>query len=415
MLGIGINVQRIQRWLTAVVFGPGAIAGVLILTLFQIAVDEGRRLLRTWRVEHTPERDDFQDLVDAIDGEAAEDANQMGLGTQHYVLMARDTEGHELGSLSLKYLPSQVLPGELGAPMESEPATHRGLAAMAMRHADAAYRTLIATISGLLNSSERRAATQEQIIARLTQFQIDKIELMDSLSGKQLEREILVEGKRKEAEVELHRELAKIDREQMWMKMGEERLAPLIPLVADHFLRKGAAPGAATPRDEMLAAVFDTLSPEQLAVLQQVLKPEQMANLVRVAEEIQAVRHPTNARGAEPGAQKPARFTDETAFLAVSKIKKDLLPWAIERVKEGQPLQPPAELDKVVHIFTLFVGALTPQQFDEFMSKDVPFNAEERTAFVKLADDLKLVPKGSAHASGGTKSPTSSGSPATPA
>jgi len=414
MIGIGINVQRIQRWMTAVVFGPGAPGGVIIFTLFQIAVDEGRRLLRTWKVEHVPERDDFQDLVDAIDGEAAEDANQMGLGTQHYVLMARDSEGHELGSLSLRYLPNQLLPGEPGTSIDSEPATHRGLAAMAMRHADAAYRMLTGMFMNIQTSNERGMAMKDRTIEKLMQFQLDKVELMDSLSGKQLEREVLVEVKRKEAEVELHREVAKIDREQMWMKMGEERIAPLIPLVADHFLRKDAAPGATTTRDEMLAAVFESMTPEQVAMLQRVLKPEQMANLVRIAEQIQATRHPAKAGGAAPVAQKSEKFTDDTGYLAVMKIKKEVLPWAAACLKENRPLEPPTEMEKSVRLFTLFVSALPPAQFDEFTTKDDPFDGEERKVFVKLAEALKVVPKGPVRGTEPTNPAASGGGGITP-
>jgi hypothetical protein len=365
-------------------------------------------------VDHVPERDDFQDLVDAIDGEAAEDASQMGLGTQHYVLMARDSEGHELGSLSLRYLPNQLLPGEPGTAIDSEPATHRGLAAMAMRHADAAYRMLTGMFMNIQTSNERGMAMKDRTIEKLMQFQLDKVELMDQLSGKQLEREILVEGKRKEAEVELHRELAKIDREQMWMKMGEERIAPLIPLIADRLLRKDGAPGATTTRDEMLAAVFESLTPEQAAMLQNVLKPEQLANLARIAEEIRAARHPAKASGTESGAEKPERFTDETAYLAVTRIKKDVLPWATTCLKENRPLEPQPDMEKPVRIFTLFVEALSPAQFDEFATKDVPFDAEERKVFIKLAEAFKLVPKGAACGTAVTNTSTCEGGGPTP-
>jgi hypothetical protein len=164
----------------------------------------------------------------------------------------------------------------------------------------------------------------------------------------------------------------------------------------------------------MLAAVFESMTPEQVAGLQGVLKPEQLANLVRIAEEIQATRHPAKAGGGEPGAQKPERFTDETAYLAVTKIKKDLLPWAAARVKENQPLQPPPELEKVARIFTLFVGALTAAQFDEFMTKDVPFDAEERKVFVRLAEAFKVVPKGAASGTAAADPSTSSGGAAAP-
>jgi hypothetical protein len=98
----------------------------------------------------------------------------------------------------------------------------------------------------------------------------------------------------------------------------------------------------------------------------------------------------------------------------VSKIKEELLPWAAALVKENQPLQPPPELEKVVRIFTLFVGALTAAQFDEFMAKDVPFDAEERKVFIKLAEAFKLVPKGATSGTAATNPSTSSGGAAAP-
>jgi hypothetical protein len=263
-------------------------------------------------------------------------------------------------------------------------------------------------------SNERGMAMKDRTIEKLMQFQLDKVDLMDSLSGKQLEREVLVEGKRKEAEVELHRELAKINREQMWMRMGEERIAPLIPLVADHFLRKDGAPGATTTRDEMLAAVFESMTPEQAVMLQKVLKPEQLANLARIAEQIQAARHPAKAGGAAPGAKKPERFTDDTGYLAVMRIKKEVLPWATSCLKENRPFEPPSEMERPVRLFTLFVGALSPVQFDEFATKDDPFDAEERKVFVKLAEAFKLVPKGAASGTAVTNPSASGGGGSTP-
>lgn len=183
MIATGNNVQRIQRWMTAVVFGPCAPEGVIQFALLHIGVDEGQHLLRRWKVEATPDRDPFQELVDAVDSEASEDANQRGMGTQRYALVATDADGHELGTLTLRYLPGELMPGEPGSMMDSEPATHRGLAAMAMRHADAAYRTLSAMIMGIQNSTDRRIAMQDRTIEKLMQFQIDKVELMEIRPG----------------------------------------------------------------------------------------------------------------------------------------------------------------------------------------------------------------------------------------
>jgi hypothetical protein len=392
MIGIGMNVQRIQRWMTAVVFGPCAPAGVIEFALLHIGVDEGQHLIRRWKVEQTPDRDEFQELIDAIDSEAAEDATQMGMGAQRYALAATSAEGQEQGTLTLRYLPSQLLPGEPASLMDSEPATHRGLAAMAMRHADAAYRMLAAMIMGMQSSTDKRIAMQDRTIEKLMQFQIDKVELMDNLSGKQLEREILAETKRKESEVELHREVAKIDRDQMLLRMGEERVAPLIPLLADHFLGRKAGPQQATSRDEMLAAFLDSLSAEQAAVMQSNLRPDQLANLMRLAEQLQSVRKPVNA-GAQR-APRASKISDDTAVLALKRIKEDLLPWAAAQLKEGKPLEPPHEIEVAAKILRLFIPALSVEQFNELTTKDGPFDAEERKVLLKLVEEFKLSPNG---------------------
>ena len=84
------------------------------------------------------------------------------------------------------------------------------------------------------------------------------------------------------------------------MKLGIERVAPLIPALMNRVLGQGTVPTATTPRDEMLAAIFETLTEEQMASLQNVLSPSQLANLAMLAQDLQA------ARGAgQPGAAGP--------------------------------------------------------------------------------------------------------------
>jgi hypothetical protein len=82
------------------------------------------------------------------------------------------------------------------------------------------------------------------------------------------------------------------------------------------------------------------------------------------------------------------------AGLAVERIKKDLLPWVMERIKSGEPLEPPSRLAMATRIFEIFVGALTRAQYDMLLAKKEIFSAEERNAFVKLAEALKIVPAG---------------------
>ncbi len=397
MIGQGINTQRIQRWSTAVVFGPSAPAGGLRLTLHHASIDEAQRLLRTWELDSIPQREDFNDLVEEIDREAAEDASQLGWGVQRYVLRATTSDGRELGSLALRYSANAAQSGELGAFVDSEPANARGQVALAMRHTDGAYRLLGAGFGTILDSLNRRLGQQDALLEKTMEAHSRLYELIGEMADKRIEREVWAETKKKEAEIDLHRQLSELDRRDMWTKMGFERLAPLIPVLLTKLGGKGAAPTQATPRDEVLAGIFETLTPQQFAVLQSALNDSQMAALMSLLADLQEVRSPGMATAPAGGTSSPnCKPSEETGVLAMARIKQELLPWAIERLKSAQPLDPPTEMAAAVKIFRLLVTALPREQYDELVTKNGPLTPAERTAFARLAQHLKLVPEGAA-------------------
>lgn len=393
MIGQGQNTQRIQRWMTAVVCGPSTPAGGLRLTLHHAPIDEGQRLLRTWEIETIPEREVLHDLVEEVDGEAAEDAKQLSWGMQRYVLRATTADGRELGSLALRYSATTPTSGEQGAFLDSEPASARGQVALAMRHTDGAYRLLSDGYEQILDALNRRLGQQDQLLDKAMNMQNRIYDTMVDLADKRFEREVFSETKKKELEIELHREVAQLDRNQMLAKLAMERVAPLVPALLNRFLGQGTVPTATTPHEEMLASILETLTDQQLAALQTVLDPSQMANLAMLIQDLQAARGSgkPGAAGPETPAQT-GRPSQETAYLALEHIKKELLPWAMERLRAGQPLALPITLAKPTKIFHLFVGALSRQQYDELVNGDVAFNPAEKEAFVKLAETFNLVP-----------------------
>ena len=397
MIGQGINTQRIQRWSTAVVFGPSAPAGGLRLTLHHASIDEAQRLLRTWDLDSIPQREDFNDLVEEIDREAAEDASQLGWGVQRYVLRAATSDGRELGSLTLRYSANAPPSGELGAFIDSEPANARGQVALAMRHTDGAYRILGAGYGTVLDSLNRRLSQQDALLEKMMGAQTRLYELMGEMADKRIEREVWAEAKKKEAEIDLHRQISELDRRDMWTKMGFERLAPLIPVLLTKLGGKGADPTKATPRDEVLAGIIESLTEGQLAGLQGVLNDSQMAALISLAADVQEVRSPGMATPPARGTSSPnCKPSEETGALAIARIKQDLLPWAIEQLRSAQPLDPPKELATSMGIFKLLVTALPREQYDELVTKNGPLTPAERTAFARLAEHLKLAPEGAA-------------------
>jgi hypothetical protein len=396
--------------MTGVVLGPSTPAGGLRLRLYHVPIGAGQRLLRTWELESIPDQQVFRELVEETDSTAAEEAKELGWGTQRFTLSAETVNGAPLGSVALQYAATTLAVGE-GSFLDSEPATRDGLVAMCMRNTNTAYQLVGDAYRTFLDVVNRRFAEYDKQQARTQATQDRSYEMLGELAEKRFEREVFAESKKKELEIELHKEVAQLDRSQMLTKLAMERLAPLIPALMNRVLGQGTVPAATTPREEVMAGILETLTEEQLASIQGVLNPSQMANLAMLFQDLQAAR-----AGGKPGAAGPeapaqnGRPSEETAYLAIEHIKKELLPWAIERIKEGQPLEPPTTLAKPTKIFHLFVGALSRQQYDELVNGDVAFNPAEKQAFVKLAETFKLVPSASKDATTKTNKEPGTGS-----
>jgi hypothetical protein len=390
MIGQGKNNQRIQRWMTAIVFGPNATAGGLSFTLFHAPIHEVQRLLRKWELESIPEQLAFRELIEEIDNTAAEEATELGWIAQRFDLHAASAEGQALGSLTLRYAAAT---SASGAFTDSEPATKDGQVALAMRHTNTAFQLLGEGYRTILDVVNRRFAEQDRQLERSQDAQSKVYDTMAELAEKRFEREVLADTRKKETEIELRREVAQLDRSQMLTKLAVERVAPLIPALMNRIIGKGTVPTTTTPLEEVMAGIFETLTEEQLAGMQNVLTPSQMAGLAMLLRDLQGAR-----QGGKPGAagtgtaSRNGRFSEETPYIAIEHIQKELLPWAIEQIRTGQPLNPPVTLAKPARMFQLFAGALTRPEYDDLLAGDVPFNAEEREAFVKLAETFNLVP-----------------------
>jgi hypothetical protein len=390
MIGQGSNSQRIEKWLTAVVFGPATPAGGLRVTLHHAGIDEAQRLLRTWQLDSIPARQEFLDLVGEVDGEACEDAEQLGWGVQRYLVRAANSQGRELGSLSLRYSTNSLTME--GAFADSEPASARGQVALSMRHTDGAYRLLGAGFGTILDSLNRRLAQQDQVVEKMMESQTTVFGMMQDLAERSLERDVLADIKKKEAELEFLREVQQMDRNQTLLKLGVERVAPLLPILANRFLGNAGAATMPTPRDEILASLLESLNEEQVAAIHKALSPAQMASLHELFQAVQLARGTvkTSSSGTEATSDK---LSENAAHIALDEIKKRLLPWTIERLKSGQPLDPTPHMPKETRVFQLLLRALTAEQFKELATTDGEFNKEEQKAFVALAEALGLAPE----------------------
>jgi len=281
------NSLRIERWMTAIVFGKNAPAGGLRFTLHHASLDEAQRLLQTWDIETIPDRESFCELVAKIDEEAAEDTAHLGWGVQRYVLSVTTQEGRPLGSLTLRYSGNNT---PMDGGLDTEPASSRGQVALSMRHTDGAYRLLGAGFGTVLDALNRRLGQQDSMIEKMMLNQTKNFELMAELAEKKFEREVLADTKKKEAELEFYKEVDQIDRRNLTMKLVTEQLSPLLPIIANRLFRKKDDVMATTPREDMLATLFEGMSAEQGQELRRILSPTQLASFIEIVTDLFAAR-----------------------------------------------------------------------------------------------------------------------------
>ena len=92
---------------------------------------------------------------------------------------------------------------------------------------------------------------------------------------------------------------------------------------------------------------------------------------------------------------KPAgseKLSEQSALMALDHIKTKLLPWAVQRLEAGEPIDPRSALPAAARVLELLLRSLSREQYDMLVSTDQPFTAEERKAFGKMAEAMNLVP-----------------------
>jgi hypothetical protein len=384
------NAQRMTRWLWSLLFGPGAPQDVIDINLYHAGLDDAQRLLRNWKVEASPEKEQCHELVDEIDREAAQDAEQLGYGMQRYQVRAFIKGSREVGSLTLKYAPNPV-GGELMSFADSEPSNTRGQLAMFMRHTDGAYRLLAAGYAQMNDTFTRRLGQQDELFERMSQNQMKVFEVMQELAEKKLERDVALDQQRRLSELETLKETKKIEQSAMLWNYGLSQVAPLIPNLLNKLLRKDILPETTTPQDMMLSNFFQSVSPEQLANMQKILHPEQIASLFSIHENLER-KHAGTAMASDPPAD--GHLSGEGLRAALRTVIELLLPWAAARAKAGESLDPTSAMPAETQLVKQLVKSLSPEDFQLLVTSDQILHAEERKLFVMIAEILGVIPAG---------------------
>jgi hypothetical protein len=384
------NSDRISKWVLSVLMGPGTPKEGVEIALLHAGIDDAQRPVRTWPIGVAPEEDQCRELVEDIDREAAQDAESLGHGMQRYQLRARVQGGREFASLSLKYVPSQ-LGTEFASFTDSEPPNQKGLIWMLMRHADGNARLTAAGYAQIMDNCTRRLRQQDDLIDRMMENQGKVFQTMRELAEMKLERDVTMDKQRRESELETLRETQKMERSQLLWQHGLDQVVPLVPAILNRLLRKEVVPEKMTPIELALANLVRNLSPEQLEGLSRAFSPEQMVAFLSLADQL--TKHKTQA--ASPTRTSPPDNDEDPAAVIVNTLRTTLnvvIPWAAERLKNGQPIDPSEALPAETVMIKRLMATLTPADYTQLVATTTVFKEEESRIFRQIVQVLGLQP-----------------------
>jgi hypothetical protein len=245
--------HRIARWLRPLV-----------------EADEDQRPTRV-AIRHVSVNDrhaEVSALAEEIEVAMQGDADGLG-GTQRYVVVALR------GDAQLTRLPFRVAAAEeteSGEPIDSEPATSKGLLAQLMRHNEAQSRMFMVSVGHILTAMQRTIAQQQTMI--------------DSVGDQRLELYAATEGLLSQRH---DRELATVETQHRVNTRSAltQKLINLLPLAASYLTPKEGADGTKPSQvGVLLRAFFETLDERQFDELSKVLTEEQMMTVFKIVEKV---------------------------------------------------------------------------------------------------------------------------------
>lgn len=390
MITSGGTLIRLERWLSVVLLGPSAPPGGARLALQQVSVDGDARLLQDFEVSEPPSREYLRELADKIDQEAREDAESLGWTSQQYRVDARDRQGgKQVGSLALRYMASTLAldaPGFGALPNPGQ----RGQGQFSMNQIDNAYKTLILGIGMAFDQMNRSNMRTENILDKMSHSITRTFDLMEEAAERRSEREALAAAEKQKAELSLKQEEAKIERERMLLDAGINHLAPIIPILVNRLAGGAGSAPSTTSRDELMASLIGSISPEQEDKLRSMLSDVQLATLVELDASLAKLKAASSKTATSDKTTVDQTKQREAQIVqAVDYVKETLLPWAVERLRKGDPVDPKTHGAEAARLFGLLLRSLPDKEFAILVGESSPLGLDQRKAFKAMAEAMK--------------------------
>lgn len=211
-------------------------------------------------------RDKGDELITTIMGRAHQDSAALG-GLNRYALLA-----HFDGKRTLRCA-FRAQGDEDGIGGESEPANAEGLAAQAMRHAEALMRQCVSLTMSVAGHQNELIARQSEQITRMSEKHFEAIKTIEELLSEKALRDI-----------ELKREDRKIELQQQFVREG----MPLAKVVGAKLLTGNKIPAEKSPQVEALKMWVHNLEPAKFQQILGALSPVEQAGLLEIMTSLTA-------------------------------------------------------------------------------------------------------------------------------
>jgi hypothetical protein len=261
--------HRIARWLKPLLEAEDADRPT-VLAIRHISVNDRHADVITMAVPQAGGDDEeaLPELAEQIENAIQSDADGLG-ATQRYLVVALR------GDVQLTRLPFRVVAGsegESGEPIDSEPATGKGLLAQLMRHNEAQSRMFMVSVGHILTAMQRTIAQQQAMI--------------DSVGDQRLELYAATEGLLSQKH---DRELATVEAQHRVNTRSAmmQKIINFVPLALSYLTPKEGENGVRPSQvGGLLRSFFETLDEQQFESLAKVLSEEQMMAVLAIVEKV---------------------------------------------------------------------------------------------------------------------------------
>lgn len=266
-VGLSDTGQKIAKWLRPLFFARAQQPNKITVAHYNI--NNKKEPIASFDIEETPDEKELIVLANDLEGAGFDDAEGLG-GLQRYIIHAYvDDKTEPVARFPFRIRNSDE---EDGDPIDSEPATPKGLVSQAQRHAEAAVKMSLGASGQIIVTLQRQLSRQADTIEKLTEQRAEFFDMLENLRNEKQTRDIEMQDATLKANIK---------------KDAYDKLAMLAPVIVNKLAGQKILPERITPTEQMLKSLAGSIRPEQMDAFRSILGPEQLILLVEFMQSTQ--------------------------------------------------------------------------------------------------------------------------------